>query len=101
MTFDTAGDENSDDQSVDSNNTGHDNRNDGLHDQVRPHDTHCCDTCSRLGSSISSTKNLSLKLNYEKIESFQEIFKISFSCADNLPLNTIADTAPIMPKNGP
>lgn len=39
-------------QAIDCYNTRHDNRNDGLHDQLWPHDRHCCNPRATLCCAI-------------------------------------------------
>lgn len=51
-----AGDEDGHHQSVDGNDTGHDDGDDGLHDQLGPHHRHCRNTRSRLGRAVGSSK---------------------------------------------
>jgi len=53
---DGAGNEDSDDEAVDGDDTGHDDRNNGLHDQFRSHHSHRGDTRARLGSSVRRSK---------------------------------------------
>lgn len=53
------GDQDSDDQTVNGNDTRHDDRNDGLHDQLRPHHRHGGDTGSGLGGTIGGSKSCS------------------------------------------
>lgn len=56
LTHTSRGDEHSDDQAVDGNDTGHDHGDDGLHDELRAHDGHGGDTDSTLGGSVSGTE---------------------------------------------
>lgn len=42
-------------QSINSNDTGHDNRDDRLHNEVRPHHSHSGDTHATLGSAVCCT----------------------------------------------
>jgi len=44
------------DKTVDSEDTGHDNGNDGLHHQLRSEDTHAHDTHTGLGGSVGGTE---------------------------------------------
>lgn len=114
----STGDEDSHDQSVDSDNTSHDNRNDRFHNQLRSHDTHRSDSSSRLGGSVGSTESyieaskahlnkLGLRewqsscRNFEQIKISAKFFHFLFFCADNSPLKMIAAAAPITPKKGP
>lgn len=46
------GDDDSNDEAVDAENTGHDDGNDGLHNELRPHDTHGGNSNAGLGSAI-------------------------------------------------
>lgn len=46
---------NRDDQSIDPNDTSHDDRDDRLHDEVRPHHSHSGDTHPTLGCAVSCT----------------------------------------------
>ena len=48
-------DNNRDDQSIDPNDTSHDDRDDRLHDEVRPHHSHSGDTHPTLGCAVSCT----------------------------------------------
>ena len=50
------GDEDGDDEAVDGNDTGHDNRNHGLHHQLRVHDGHVGDPDARLGGTVASAE---------------------------------------------
>ena len=50
LTF--VGDEDRDDETVDGNDTSHDNGNHRLHDEVGPHDTHGCDSHTTLSCAI-------------------------------------------------
>ena len=52
--------ENGNDETVDTQDTSHDDGNDGLHDQFRLQDTHAADTNTTLSSTISSTQILNL-----------------------------------------
>lgn len=45
-----------DHQPIDSDDTSHNNGNDRLHDEVRSHDTHSCNTSATLCSAIGSTQ---------------------------------------------
>lgn len=47
--------DNADDQAVDTDDTGKDDRDDSLHDQLGLHDTHAGDADGRLGSTIGTT----------------------------------------------
>uniref|UniRef100_A0A8W7P8J1 Uncharacterized protein n=1 Tax=Anopheles coluzzii TaxID=1518534 RepID=A0A8W7P8J1_ANOCL len=51
------GDKDSDDQTVDGNDTRHDNGNDGLHDQLRTHHRHGGNTGTGLGRTIGSAES--------------------------------------------
>ena len=44
-------------KTIDGNDTSHDNWNDGLHDQLRSHHRHGCNTCTRLRCTIGSTES--------------------------------------------
>lgn len=44
------------DQAVDTQNTRHDNGDDGLEDEVGLEDTHAADADARLGGTVSSTE---------------------------------------------
>ena len=46
-----------DDETVDSDDTSHDDWNDRLHDEVWSHHTHGCNTNTTLGSTIGSTQS--------------------------------------------
>ena len=46
---------NRDDQSIDPNDTSHDDRDDRLHDEVWPHHSHSGDTHPTLGCAVSCT----------------------------------------------
>jgi len=50
------GDEHRHDETVDGNDTSHNDGNDVLDDQVRPEDTHGRDANTRLGSAVGSTE---------------------------------------------
>ena len=56
LTRTSRGDEHSDDQTVDGNDTSHDHGDDGLHDELRAHDGHGGDSHSTLGGSVSGTE---------------------------------------------
>lgn len=49
-------DDDSNDEPVDAQHSSHDHGDDGLHDQLGPHDTHGCDTHARLGRAVGGTK---------------------------------------------
>ena len=49
-------DENGNDETVDTQDTSHDDGNDRLHDQFRLQDTHTADTNTTLSGTISSTQ---------------------------------------------
>lgn len=48
--------EHTDDEPVDTNDTSHDDRDNGLHDELGVHDTHGGDADGGLGRSVSGTK---------------------------------------------
>jgi len=50
-----SGDQDRDDQTVDGNNTRHDDGNDALHHEIRSEDTHGRDTDARLGGTVTGT----------------------------------------------
>lgn len=50
------GDKDSNDQTVDGNDTRHDNGNDGLHDQLRSHHRHGGNTCAGFRRSIGGSE---------------------------------------------
>lgn len=50
------GDQHGHDQPVDGNDTRHDHRDDGLHDELGPHHRHGSNTGPRLGSPIGCSK---------------------------------------------
>ena len=45
-------DDDGDDQAVDSQHSGHNNRNDGFHDQLRSHDAHRSNADTALGRAV-------------------------------------------------
>ena len=47
-----SGDEHRDDDAVDGDDTGHDHGDDGLHDELGPHDGHGGDTGAGLGRAV-------------------------------------------------
>lgn len=49
------GDDDGDDEAIDTKHTSHDHGDDGLHDELGTHHTHGRDTDARLGSSVSRT----------------------------------------------
>lgn len=53
---DVVGNKNSHYQAVDGNDTRHDHRNDGFHDQLWPHHRHSSNACATLGCTICSTQ---------------------------------------------
>ena len=52
----TVGNEHGNDETVNGNNTSHDDGNDGLHDELGVHDTHGADAHAGLGSAVGSAK---------------------------------------------
>lgn len=55
-----AGNQHSNDQTVDGNDTSHDNGNDRLHDQLGPHHRHGGDTGTGLGRSVGGSQSCDL-----------------------------------------
>lgn len=51
------GNQDSHDQTVNGNDTSHDDGDDGLHDQLRAHHRHGGDSGSRLGSTIGGSQS--------------------------------------------
>lgn len=50
---DVVGNQHCNHQTVNGYDTRHDHRDDGLHDELRPHDRHGSDACAALGRAIS------------------------------------------------
>lgn len=53
----TVGNQSSNNQTVDSDNTSHDNGDDGFHDKLRSHDRHRSDTCARFSCPIGCSQS--------------------------------------------
>lgn len=83
----STGNEDSNDQSIDSDNTSHDHGDDGFHNQLRSHDTHSCNTCSWLGGSVSCTEGyisemerMSSLVSKDAFQSFGRIWQRRKNC---------------------
>lgn len=69
------GNQDSYDQPVDGNDTRHDNGNDGLHDELRPHHWHGGNTGTWLGGSIGSSQRWNIHSSFMSVlnESYESL----------------------------
>jgi hypothetical protein len=112
----TCGNDDCDNKTVDTKDTSHNHRDDGLHDHLRTHDTHGSDSNARLGSSISSSKVCHLQQQTKQHIQIHNLDKqqqekrrkgciekkgrknASNATSRNILANTRAEEQPIIPK---
>ena len=96
-------DQNSNYESINRDDTGHNHGDDRFHDQLWPHDTHCRDPGAAFRGAVGCTQRWK-EQNSSLISTGRHLwFEISGArtrkSEAHSPLNTMADVAPITPKN--